>query len=71
MVEMLAGYRYVKVFAPRDRDYIAFNPMTAPTSAPTIRRWLRPVEPARTFRAPFRIRDDALPRDAIRQETLT
>ena len=32
-VELLAGYRYAQVFAPKDKDYIALEPMTAPTSA--------------------------------------
>jgi hypothetical protein len=32
---MLAGYRYAQVFAPKDKDYIALEPMTAPTSAPS------------------------------------
>jgi len=29
-VELLAGYRYAQVFAPKDQDYIALEPMTAP-----------------------------------------
>ena len=28
-VELLAGYRYAQVFAPKDKDYIALEPMTA------------------------------------------
>jgi aldose 1-epimerase len=60
-VEFLAGYPYAQVFAPKDKDYIAFEPMTAPTSALTSGRGLRLVEPGGQFRAIFRIRVDTLP----------
>ena len=55
-VELLAGYRYAQVFAPADKDYIALEPMTAPTNALGSGRGLRLVEPGGTFRATFRIR---------------
>jgi aldose 1-epimerase len=55
-VELLAGYRYAQVFTPNDRDYIALQPMTAPTSALTSGRGL--VPPGERFRAAFRIRID-------------
>ena len=32
-VELLAGYRYAQVFAPKDQSYIALEPMTAPANA--------------------------------------
>src|SRR5262245_20832151 len=57
-VELLAGYRYAQVFAPKDKDYIALEPMTAPTSALTSGRGLRFVPPGEQFRAAFRIRID-------------
>ena len=57
-VEFLAGYRYAQVFAPKDKDYIALEPMTAPTSALTSGRRLRFVPPGDRFRAVFRIRID-------------
>jgi aldose 1-epimerase len=60
-VESLAGYRYAQVFAPQDTDYVALEPMTAPTSALTTGRGLRLVEPGGQLRAAFRIRLDALP----------
>jgi aldose 1-epimerase len=60
-VELLAGYPYAQVFAPKDKDYIALEPMTAPTSALTSGRGLRLVEPGSQFRAAFRVRVDALP----------
>ena len=57
-VDLLAGYRYAQVFAPKDMDYIALEPMTAPTSALTSGRGLRFVAPGRRFGAVFRIRID-------------
>jgi aldose 1-epimerase len=47
------------VFAPQDMDYVAFEPMTAPTSALTSGRGLRVVAPGGQFRAAFRIRVEA------------
>ena len=55
-VEFLEGYPYVQVYAPKDKDYIALEPMTAPTSALTSGRGLRLVERREEFRAVFRIR---------------
>ena len=57
-VELHDGYRYAQVFAPKDKDYIALEPMTAPTSALTSGRGLRFVSPGERFRAAFRIRID-------------
>ena len=57
-VELLAGYQYAQVFAPKDKDFIALEPMTAPTSALTSGRGLRLVAPGERFRAAFRIRID-------------
>ena len=54
-VELLDGYRYAQVFAPNDKDYIALEPMTAPTNALTSGRGLRFVLPGERFRAAFRI----------------
>jgi galactose mutarotase-like enzyme len=54
-VEFVAGYPYVQVYAPRDKDYIAIEPMTAPTSALTSGRGLRLVKSGEQFRAVFRI----------------
>ena len=56
--ELLAGYRYAQVFAPKDKDDVALEPMTAPTSALTSGRGLRFVPPRERFRAAFRIRID-------------
>ena len=57
-VDLLAGYRYAQVFAPKDKDYIALEPMTAPTSALTSDRGLQFVAPGGRFRGAFQIRID-------------
>jgi aldose 1-epimerase len=57
-VDLLEGYRYAQVFAPKDKDFIALEPMSAPTSALTIGRGLRLLPPGERFRAVFRIRVD-------------
>jgi galactose mutarotase-like enzyme len=59
-VDFLAGYRFAQVFAPRGKDYIAFEPMTSPTSALTTGRGLRLVPADESFRASFRVRVEAL-----------
>src|SRR5205814_9563960 len=58
-VEPLVGYRYAQVFAPKSKDLVALEPMTAPTNALATGRGLRMVEPATEFRAAFRIGVDA------------
>jgi aldose 1-epimerase len=55
-VDLLAGYRYAQIFAPKDKQYIALEPMTASTSALTSGLGLRFVAPGERFRAAFRIR---------------
>ena len=57
-VDLLEGYRYAQIFAPKDKEYIALEPMTAPTSALTSGRGLGFVPPGDRFRAVFRIRID-------------
>jgi aldose 1-epimerase len=54
-VEFLAGYRYTQVFAPKDKDYIAIEPMTAPTNALASGHGLRMVAPRERFRAAFQV----------------
>jgi aldose 1-epimerase len=55
-VDLLEGYRYGQVFAPKNKDYIALEPMTAPAGALASGRGLRLVGPDKRFRAVFQIR---------------
>jgi aldose 1-epimerase len=54
-VAFIAGYRYAQVFAPPADDFIALEPMTAPTSALTNGRELGIVPPGERFHAAFRV----------------
>lgn len=54
-VDFLEGYRYAQVFAPKNKDYIALEPMTAPTSALTSGDGLQLLGEEEQFRAVFRI----------------
>ena len=53
-VTFLEGFRYAQVFAPKNKDFIALEPMTAPTSALTSGQ-LHVVEPGAEFQASFRV----------------
>ncbi|HQE82776.1 MAG TPA: aldose 1-epimerase [Candidatus Hydrogenedentes bacterium] len=54
-VELLENYRYVQVFAPKSKDFVALEPMTAATNALVNGCGLGLVSPNRRFRAVFRI----------------
>jgi aldose 1-epimerase len=54
-VKFLAGYRYAQVFAPKDKDYIAIEPMTAPTNALASGCGLQLVQPGCRYRAVFEV----------------
>jgi aldose 1-epimerase len=54
-VAFLEGFPCAQVFAPKDKDFVALEPMTAPTSALTTGNGLRIIEPGHEFRASFRI----------------
>ena len=58
-VEFLKGYPYAQIFAPREQEFVAIEPMTAPTSALTSGRGLRVVAPRERFEAAFRVRVEA------------
>jgi aldose 1-epimerase len=60
-VELLAGYRYAQVYAPQNQNYVALEPMTAPTSALTSGRGLTLVPPGGQFRTSFQVRVETLP----------
>lgn len=55
-VDLLDGYPYTQVYAPHGKDYLAFEPMTAPANALMSGKGLRLVPPGDTFRAKFRFR---------------
>jgi aldose 1-epimerase len=54
-VSFLEGYRYTQIFAPPGKDFIALEPMTAPTSALTSGSGLRVLQPGANSRAVFRV----------------
>ena len=54
-VDLLNGFQNTQVFAPRDKNFIAFEPMTAPTNALISGEGLRLVVPEASFTAIFRI----------------
>lgn len=49
------GYTHAQVYAPAGADYVALEPMTAPTNALVTGDGLRLVAPGETFVAEFRI----------------
>jgi galactose mutarotase-like enzyme len=58
-VDFLIGYRYAQVFAPKGEDFVALEPMTAPTGALSHGFGLEVVSPGRSFHAAFRVHIDA------------
>jgi aldose 1-epimerase len=54
-LEFLENYRYAQIFAPKNKDFVALEPMTAPTSALTSGTGLVWVQPEQNFKAVFRI----------------
>lgn len=60
-VEFLEGYRYAQVFAPKGKEYVALEPMTAPTNALTTGNGLQLVKPGGRFRVAFRVCVHAIP----------
>jgi aldose 1-epimerase len=54
-VEFLAGFRFAQIFAPKDKDCIAIEPMTAATNALSSGRGLNLVGPGERLRTAFAI----------------
>jgi aldose 1-epimerase len=54
-VNFLRGYSHAQIFAPKGKDFLALEPMTAPTNALISQDGLRILEPGRQFLASFRI----------------
>jgi aldose 1-epimerase len=54
-VTFLENFPHAQIFAPKDKDFIALEPMTAPTSALTSGQGLQVLAPGDQFRASFRI----------------
>jgi aldose 1-epimerase len=54
-VEFVEGYQYAQIFAPKGKDFVAIEPMTAPTDALTSGRGLRIVQRGAELHAAFRI----------------
>ncbi len=59
-VEFIENYRYLQIFAPKSKDYVALEPMTAPTNALKSGLGLEFASPSRPFRAAFRVCVDTL-----------
>jgi len=58
-IEWVAGFNYAQIYAPKNKEYVAIEPMTAPTNALKSGNGLQLVEAGGTFRAAFRIRTEA------------
>jgi galactose mutarotase-like enzyme len=55
-LELLEGYPFAQIFAPPGRDFICFEPMTAPANALRSGDALPVLGPGEEYRAVFRIR---------------
>jgi aldose 1-epimerase len=54
-VELEQGYRYAQVYSPAGSDFVALEPMTAPTDALNSGTGLRLADPGESFTARFTI----------------
>jgi aldose 1-epimerase len=54
-IEFQSGFRYAQIFAPKDKEFIAIEPMTAATNALVSGQGLQIVQAGEQFAASFRI----------------
>jgi aldose 1-epimerase len=54
-IEFKTGFHFTQIFAPKDKDFIAIEPMTAETNALSTGKSLRTIAPGEQFIASFRI----------------
>jgi aldose 1-epimerase len=54
-IEFKSGFHFVQIFAPKDKEFIAIEPMTAGTNALCSGAGLRVIAPGERFIASFRI----------------
>jgi aldose 1-epimerase len=54
-IEFKSGFPFAQIFAPKDKDFIAIEPMTAATNALCSGNGLRVIAPDEQFLASFRI----------------
>jgi galactose mutarotase-like enzyme len=54
-IEFKSGFRFAQIFAPKDKEFIAIEPMTAATNALCSGEGLRMIAPGEQFTASFRI----------------
>lgn len=59
-IDLYEGYAYAQVYAPEGKDFVALEPMTAPTNALVTGRGLQLVAPGHRYIATFRIRVEEL-----------
>jgi hypothetical protein len=56
VIEFKNGFPFAQIFAPKDKEFIAIEPMTAATNALCSGEGLRVIAPGEQFTAPFRIK---------------
>jgi aldose 1-epimerase len=54
-IEFISGFLFAQIFAPKDKEFIAIEPMTAATNALCSGEGLRVIAPGEQFTASFRI----------------
>ncbi|MGB9069761.1 MAG: aldose 1-epimerase [Candidatus Acidiferrales bacterium] len=54
-LEFINGFSFAQIFAPKDKEFIAIEPMTAATNALCSGQGLRVISPSKQFIASFRI----------------